>query len=198
MIASVSGRVTGVGRDHVVVDVGGIGLRINCTPGTAAALRQGERAELATSLVVREDSLTLFGFLDADERSVFEELQAVSGVGPRLAQAVLSAMTPDQLRRAVSTGDEVALTAISGIGKKGAARLVLELRDKFTGPVAIAPEQRWQTLVLEGLISLGWTAREAAAGAASVADQAAAAIAGGAEPDVGSLLRAALRSMAKT
>src|SRR3954454_9458861 len=129
VIASVSGRVAAVAGDTVVVEVGGVGLAVQCTPATLASLRAGMTAELSTSLVVREDSLTLFGFASADERAVFEVLQSVSGVGPKLAQAVLSVHTPDAVRMAVATEDVGALTLVPGVGKKGAQRLVLELKD---------------------------------------------------------------------
>ena len=105
MIASVRGRVMAVAPDGAVVEVGGVGLAVTCGPNTLASLRVGEEARLATSLVVREDSLTLYGFADDDSRSLFELLQTASGVGPRLAQAVLSVHTPDVIRRAISTGD---------------------------------------------------------------------------------------------
>ena len=105
MIASVRGRVAALGPDGAVVEVGGVGLAVPCTPGTLAGLRVGEEARLATSLIVREDSLTLYGFADDDERSLFELLQTASGVGPRLAQAVLAVHTPDAVRKAIATGD---------------------------------------------------------------------------------------------
>ena len=130
MIASVRGPVAHVGLDHVVVEVGGIGMLVHATPATASACRRGSEASLATSLVVREDSLTLFGFSTPAERDMFVTLQTVSGVGPRLALAMLSVMGPDQLAAALSTGDSKALTTIPGIGAKSAERLVLELRDK--------------------------------------------------------------------
>ena len=135
MIASVNGRVAAVSPDGAVVEVGGVGLSVQCTPGTIARLQVGETARLSTSLVVREDSLTLYGFADDDERSVFETVQTVSGVGPRLAQAMLAVHTPDALRRAVAAEDLTALMKVPGVGKKGAQRLVLELRDKL-GPVS--------------------------------------------------------------
>ena len=131
VIASVHGRVAAVAPDGAVVEVGGIGLAVHCTPGTLARLRVGEQARLATSLIVREDSLTLYGFADDDERQLFELLQTASGVGPRLAQAVLAVHPPREVRRAVATGDLKALTRVPGIGKKGAERLVLELRDRL-------------------------------------------------------------------
>ena len=130
MIASVRGPVGHVGLDHVVVEVGGVGMLVHTTPATASTCRRGSEASLATSLVVREDSLTLFGFSAPAERDMFETLQTVSGVGPRLALAMLSVMGPDQLALALSSGDTKALTTIPGIGAKSAERLVLELRDK--------------------------------------------------------------------
>ena len=131
MIASVRGEVLSVGLDSAVLEVGGVGLLVHTTPGTVAGLRRGAQARLATTLVVREDSLTLYGFADEDERDVFEPVQTVSGVGPRLALAMLAVHAPDALRAAVSTGDLAALTKVPGIGKKGAERIVLELRDKL-------------------------------------------------------------------
>ena len=135
MIASVRGRVAAVRLDGAVVEVGGVGMAVQATPGTLAALRPGQEAELATSLVVREDSLTLYGFADADERDVFETLQTVSGVGPRLALAMLAVHTPDGLRRAVATEDLTALCRVPGIGRKGAQRIVLDLTDRLGAPV---------------------------------------------------------------
>lgn len=119
MIAFVSGQVAALAPDTAVIEVGGVGMAVQCAPNTLAALRVGRPARLSTSLVVREDSLTLYGFADDDERQVFELLQTVSGVGPRLAQTMLAVHSPDALRAAVSAGDEKALTAVPGIGKKG-------------------------------------------------------------------------------
>lgn len=136
MIAFVSGAVAALGPDLAVVEVGGVGLAVQCTPGTLAGLRIGEPARLATSLVVREDSLTLYGFASDDERGVFELLQTASGVGPRLAQAMLAVHSPDALRRAVATEDLGSLTLVPGIGRKGAQRIVLELRDRLGTPRA--------------------------------------------------------------
>src|SRR4051794_1344684 len=131
MIASVSGRVAAVSPEGAVVEVGGIGLAVQCTPGTIARLQVGESARLSTSLIVREDSLTLYGFADDDERQLFELLQTANGVGPRLAQAVLAIHPPREVRRAVSMADVKALMQVPGIGKKGAERLILELRDRL-------------------------------------------------------------------
>ena len=131
MIASLTGEVLTARLDSVVVEVGGVGLLVHTTPATAAAARPGESTRLATSLVVREDSLTLFGFADDDERALFEQVQTVSGVGPRLALAMLAVHPPQQLATAIAGGDVRALTKVPGIGKKGAERIALELRGKL-------------------------------------------------------------------
>ena len=164
MIASISGTVTALQPDGVVVRVGGVGLAVQTTPGTKARLRVGEETVLATSLVVREDSLTLYGFADDDERALFELLQTSSGVGPRLAQAVLTVHTPDTVRRALLTEDLVALTLVPGIGRKGAQRMVLELKDKVVGTSAAAPvaaEPGWRGTLSQALGGLGFPAAQA-------------------------------------
>lgn len=170
MIASVTGRVTTLGPDAAVLEVGGVGLLVHCTPGTLAGLRGGADTTLATALVVREDSLTLYGFASADERATFELLQTATGVGPRLAQAVLAVHSPDDIRRAVATEDLDALTLVPGIGRKGAQRLLIELKGRLGEPLgdtvpgsdrgaSAAPAVRGQ--VREALITLGYAAREA-------------------------------------
>jgi Holliday junction DNA helicase RuvA len=202
VIAFVSGKVAALAPDAAVIEVGGVGMAVQCAPGTLAALRIGEAARLATSLVVREDSLTLYGFADDDERQVFELLQTVSGVGPRLAQTMLAVHAPDALRAAVAAGDEKALTAVPGIGKKGAQRLLLELKDRLGAPVgaarapspAAAGPASWSEQLHAALLGLGYAAREADDAVAAVTPQAEAA----AEPNVGVLLRAALQSLNRT
>lgn len=171
MISSVRGEVLSVELDHAVVEVGGVGLAVHAIPTTLAALRRGEQARLSTSLVVREDSLTLYGFADAPARELFVMLQTVSGVGPRLALAMLAVLEPDALRTAIAAGDLTVLTRVPGIGRKGAERLVLELRDKIgvfvpavSGPTAggaggVAAAVRPQ--VTEALVGLGFAARQA-------------------------------------
>jgi Holliday junction DNA helicase RuvA len=164
MIASVRGEVLEIGLDHAVVEVGGVGLAVHATPATLARLRRGEQGRMATSLVVREDSLTLFGFADADERDLFTLLQTVSGVGPRLALATLAVLDPDALRRALADGDATALTRVPGIGRKGAERMVLELRDKVVAPApapATLPAGGPREQVVEALVGLGFPARPA-------------------------------------
>lgn len=203
MIAFVSGPVAALAPTTAVIEVGGIGMAVQCAPGTLAGLRIGQEARLATSLVVREDSLTLYGFADEDERGVFELLQTASGVGPRLAQAMLATHSPDALRIAVATGDEKALTAVSGIGKKGAQKLLLDLKDRLGEPVGAhigqqgtaAVSSSWRDQLQAALIGLGYATREADEAVAAVAPQAEAAIAGGAQPPVPQLLRAALQTL---
>ncbi|MEU1624611.1 Holliday junction branch migration protein RuvA [Streptomyces sp. NPDC020096] len=202
MIAFVSGPVAALSPDTAVVEVGGVGMAVQCTPGTLAALRLGEQARLATSLVVREDSLTLYGFADDDERQVFELLQTASGVGPRLAQAMLAVHSPDALRLAVARDDEKALTAVPGIGKKGAQRLLLELKDRLgapvgtgtgTAPAAAAAAPPWRDQLHAALVGLGYQPRDADDAVAAVTPEAEAA--DGGAPNVSVLLRSALRSL---
>lgn len=180
MIASVSGEVTAIDLDHAVVEVGGVGLAVHATPATLATLRRGERAALATALVVREDSLTLYGFADAAARELFVLLQTVSGVGPRLALATLAVLEPETLRAAVAAGDTAVLTRVPGIGRKGAERLVIELRDKIgaaprpaaaavLAPVADGDHMRSQ--VTEALVGLGFAARQAEQAVQAVLDE---------------------------
>lgn len=199
MIASLRGTTLTTGLDHLVVEVGGVGMLVHTTPAVAAANRPGQEATLATSLVVREESLTLYGFSDSSERDLFEQVQTVSGVGPRLALAMLSVHDPDALRAAIGDGDLVALTKIPGIGKKSAERIVLELRDKVgvaegtggssTAPAAPADQHLQQ--VSEALVGLGWSAKQADDAVERVT---------AAEPastDVSQLLRLALRELGR-
>ncbi|MDQ1689249.1 MAG: holliday junction helicase RuvA [Frankiaceae bacterium] len=203
MIAYVAGRVTALAPDGAVVDVGGVGLEVQCTPSTLAALRVGETARVPTSLVVREDSLTLYGFADDDERATFELLQTASGVGPRLAQSVLGVLSPTALRQAIATEDLAELTRVPGIGRKGAQRIVLELAGRLTGigePSALAaasPGGRadWRGQVHAGLLGLGWSTREADEAVAAVAPEAEAM---GPEPSVAVLLKAALQTLSRS
>ncbi|NLU66332.1 Holliday junction branch migration protein RuvA [Streptomyces sp. HNM0574] len=208
MIAFVAGTVAALAPDTAVVEVGGVGMAVQCTPGTLAGLRVGQEARLATSLVVREDSLTLYGFADDDERQVFELLQTASGVGPRLAQAMLAVHAPDALRTAVSAGDEKALTAVPGIGKKGAQKLLLELKDRLGEPSGTGTHAArqgagtpaaagWREQLHAALIGLGYATREADEAVTAVAPQAEAALAEGARPPVPQLLRAALQTLNK-
>jgi Holliday junction DNA helicase RuvA len=206
MIAFVSGEVAGLTLTSAVLEVGGVGLELNCTPGTLATLRLGERVTLPSSMIVREESLTLFGFLDDDEKAVFELLQTASGVGPKLAQAMLAVHAPDDLRRAVAHEDVKALTRVPGIGQKGAQRIILELKDRIGAPTGAsgtrAPEpgvaeEPWRGQVHAGLVGLGWSAKEADQAVEAVAPEATAAREQGSEPAVALLLRSALRTLSR-
>ena len=214
MIAHLDGTVTTVAPEGAVIEVGGVGLLVQCSPGTLASLRAGERAKVATSLVVREDALTLYGFATDDERNTFELLQTASGIGPRLALAMLGTFNPDALRSAVAAADVTALTAVPGIGRKGAQRIVLELAGRLGAPgdgslavpgraVAAGAQPGWRDQVRTGLVNLGWQQRDAeqaiaaiepelAASASDLAPGAGVASAA-ADVDVAVALRAALR-----
>ena len=206
MIAHVRGTVAGVAPDGAVIEVGGVGMRVQCTPGTLATLKLGEHAQVATSLVVREDSLTLYGFGSDDERNVFELLQTASGIGPRLALAMLAVHSPDALRRAVATEDLGALMMVPGVGRKGAQRIVLELKDRL-GPPGEAGDglpgarpsrqaPQWRDQVQSGLVNLGWPVRDADLAIAALEDEG---VIDGADAavDVATVLRAALRKLSK-
>ena len=201
MIASVTGVVRTLRLDAAVVSVGGVGLLVHASPRTLAGLREGQSAELATSLVVREESLTLYGFADDDERATFETLQTVSGIGPRLALAMLAVHEPEALRRAVATDDLTALRKVPGVGLKGAQRMVLELKGKIGLPGAVdhapdepvsADDDTWRGQVREALVGLGWAAKAAEDAVAEVAPPA------GEPVDVPAVLRAALQRLGRT
>jgi Holliday junction DNA helicase RuvA len=199
MIASLTGVVEHAGLDKVVLGVGGVGLLVHTTPATAAACRTGSQLRLATTLVVREDALTLYGFGSVDERDMFETVQSVSGVGPRIALAMLSVMGPDDLRLALSDGDTKALTRVPGIGAKSAERLVLELRDKVghvapgtgSAPTAAAGGggDGWRAQVTAALTGLGYSAKQASDAVSAVAKE------HPQERDISTLLRLALRGL---
>ena len=196
MIAFVRGQVAAVTLSSAVLEVGGVGLELMCTPNTLATLRPGQTATLPTSMVVREDSLTLFGFADEDEKQVFELVQTASGVGPKVAQAITAVLAPDDLRRAIAGDDVKTLTRVPGIGQKGAQRIILELKDRIGPPVGSRPHatvtvEAWREQVHQGLVGLGWPVRDAERAVDAVADQA------GDAPDVPALLRAALQSLSK-
>ncbi|MBM9458793.1 Holliday junction branch migration protein RuvA [Nocardioides sp. zg-536] len=199
MIAFVRGNVAATSLSSAVVDVGGIGFELMCTPGTLARLRTGTVATLPTSMVVREDSMTLYGFADEEEKVVFELVQTASGVGPKVAQAIIAVLSPDGVRTAILNEDVKTLTKVPGIGQKGAQRIILELKDRIgaptgTGGAAATPAAAaWREQVHQGLVGLGYSARDAEKAVEAVADEAGTTT----SPDVGALLRSALRSLSK-
>lgn len=197
MIASLRGSVRHLGLDFCVVETGGMGYRVHTTPGTLATLRTGTETELATALVVREDSMTLYGFGSEDERDIFELVQTVNGVGPRLALAMLAVHSPDGLRTAVAAEDVKALTKVPGIGQKGARRIIVDLGDRLGPPTgtgqpgavdgATAVPSGHQDVVT-ALVGLGWPAKTAERAVETVL---------GEEPglDTATALRAALQHL---
>ncbi|MBW9206067.1 Holliday junction branch migration protein RuvA [Mumia sp. zg.B17] len=208
MIAFVRGTVASTALDSAVLDVGGVGMLVQCTPGTLADLRHGDQAQVSTSLVVREDSMTLYGFADDDERDTFELAQTASGVGPKVAQAIIAVLGPEGLRRAVAEENLVALTKVPGIGRKGAQRIVLELKDRLgaaaavsqataTAPASTPADADWRPQVHAALVGLGWSTREAESAVAAVVTVATEQIEGTGAVDVSVLLRAALRTLSK-
>ncbi len=170
MISFLRGTVAHVGLSSAVLDLNGAGMSVNATPQTLSTLRVGEEGQLFTSLIVREDSLTLFGFGSDDEREVFDILLSVSGVGPRLALAVLAVHEPEAIRIAAHSGDGKAFTKVPGIGPKVGARIVLELAGKLVphgtaaGPApAVSAEATWKPQVVAAMTSLGWNEKDATA-----------------------------------
>ncbi|MER7113826.1 Holliday junction branch migration protein RuvA [Saccharomonospora azurea] len=192
MISSVRGEVLSVALDHAVIEVGGVGLAVQATPGTLGTLRRGTEARLFTTLVVREDALTLYGFADAESRELFVLLQTVSGIGPRLALAALAVLEPEKLRRALTDGNITMLTQVPGIGRKGAERLIIELRDKVAAVSAVDGESDGvrpasstvREDVVDALLGLGFPAKQA--------EKAVEQVAGDVPDDTSRMLRAAL------
>ncbi len=196
MIAHVRGEVAAITLTSAVIDVGGVGLQVLCTPSTIAGLRTGTDVQLSTSMVVREDSLTVFGFADTDERDMFELLQTASGVGPKVAQAMLAVLDPDRIRAAVGQSDFSTLTSVPGIGRKGAERICIELRDRIGVTTTVAAgtgAQPWREQVLEAMLGLGIPGRDADKAVETVAS----ALSPGETPDTSTALRDALRTLSK-
>jgi Holliday junction DNA helicase RuvA len=200
MIDRIRGVVIKVGIDHVSVDLGPVALRVVVPPQVVAQMRRGSDVELHTAMVIREDGWTLYGFADVEQCQVFEQVQTVSGIGPRIALALVGVLGPDDLRRAIEVEDLATLTTVPGIGKKGAQRIVLELKDRL-GPSAAGGSpgsgrgaESWRSAVLAGLTSLGWTSREAEAAVDELAGRLAD-VTDVDAPDVGALLKEALRSL---
>lgn len=160
MIASLSGVVKSSGVTNAIIEVGGVGILVQVTAKTAGNLRPGTAAQLYTSLVVREDSLTLFGFETSAAREMFETLQTVSGIGPKVALSALSIYEPNELASAIYSGENSLLERIPGLGKKGAQRVVLELRDKVTGNKVPKGNLDWHKTLDGALTGLGFTTKD--------------------------------------
>lgn len=163
MISQLRGNIVSVAGNVVVIDVAGVGYEVTVTPQTLSALRPGSDATIPVRMVIREDSMTLFGFSSTDERALFDRLQTVNGVGPKLALTILAATSAENLVSAITQGDEAALIRIPGVGKKSAARLILELGDKLILPTSTKRVAAWQQDVTDALVSLGWSTKDATA-----------------------------------
>lgn len=166
MISSLRGPVLEIRLDSLVIGVGGVGMTVMCSPDTISQARIDQEITLFTSLIVREDSLTLFGFANSENREMFEVVQGVSGFGPKLAFTILSSLPADELRTAIGNEDVARLKQTPGVGAKGAQRLVLELKDRIGTPTSGAKrnaskEAQWQIQVEQGLLGLGWSPRDA-------------------------------------
>ncbi|WP_135453969.1 Holliday junction branch migration protein RuvA [Mycobacterium sp. DL99] len=194
MIASVRGEVIDIALDHAVIEAAGVGYKVMATPSTLANLRRGTESRLITAMIVREDSMTLYGFADGDARDLFLTLLGVSGVGPKIALATLAVYDPQALRQALADGDVTALTRVPGIGKRGAERMVLELRDKIgpvtPGAIGGATGHAVRTPVVEALVGLGFAAKQAEEATDKV-------LANDPEATTASALRAALSMLGK-
>jgi Holliday junction DNA helicase RuvA len=166
MISSIRGPVIEIRLDSLVVGIGGVGMTVMCSPDTISQARLGSEVTLFTSLIVREDSLTLFGFANSENREMFEIVQGVSGFGPKLAFTIISSLPADELRTAIGNEDVARLKQTPGVGAKGAQRLVLELKDRIGTPSSGSKRtgstgSQWQIQVEQGLLGLGWTPRDA-------------------------------------
>ena len=164
MIALITGTVRSLSSDRVIVEVGGFGVSVQVNPQTSAQITLGTQVQLFTSLVVREDSLTLFGFINDESRSLFELVQTVSGIGPKVALSILGAMSPEDLGRAISQEDVAAIEKVPGIGRKGAQRLILELKGKLSDLSATSQykghQPAWREQLISALVLLGFSPKE--------------------------------------
>ena len=163
MIAQLTGTIIDVRLNRIVLEVSGVGYDIIVAPELASDSRIGELLTLRTSLVVREDSWTLYGFKEVEAKTLFEQLQSVTGIGPKVASALLAVYTPEELRNAIANQDNVVLERVPGIGKKVASRIILELKDKFGGGFRSKNSLSgpWRTQVIGALTGLGYSAKEA-------------------------------------
>ena len=172
MISLVNGVVRSIALDKVIVEVGGVGLSLAVTQKTSAQLNIGVPVQLFTTLVVREDALTLYGFLEDGDRVLFELVQTVSGIGPKVALSIVSALTPSQLAIAISQEDISAIEKVPGIGRKGAQRLILELKGKLTDFGTTSKTDRhqpvWREQLTSALVSLGFNAKDSDAAISQV------------------------------
>ena len=175
MISLLTGTVRSVSSDRLIVEVGGFGVSVLVNPQTSAQATLGAQIQLFTSLVVREDSLTLFGFINDESRTLFELVQTVSGIGPKVALSILGALTPEDLGRAIAQEDVAMIEKVPGIGRKGAQRLILELKGKLsdlsTGQSYTSHQPAWREQLTSALVSLGFSPKESDAAISNVVSE---------------------------
>ncbi|MDE3227494.1 MAG: Holliday junction branch migration protein RuvA [Acidobacteriota bacterium] len=175
MISLLNGTVRSVSSDRLIVEVGGFGVSVLVNPQTSAQATLGAQIQLFTSLVVREDSLTLFGFINDESRALFELVQTVSGIGPKVALSILGALTPEDLGRAIAQEDVAVIEKVPGIGRKGAQRLILELKGKLsdlsTGQSYTSHQPAWREQLTSALVSLGFSPKESDAAISNVVSE---------------------------
>ncbi|WP_341728773.1 Holliday junction branch migration protein RuvA [Brooklawnia sp.] len=202
MISQLRGTAVALGPNWAVIDVSGVGFRVSCTPGTAAGLRPGAECTVATTLIVRQDALTLFGFTDAHERQAFEMLQLASGVGPKLALAAISVLSPAEVVSAIQSDSVAVLMKVPGIGRKGAEKIIVELRDRVgalaaqldtSDHVGVPDGEPWREQVSSGLQGLGWSSKDADAAVEKIAPL----VVDDPQISLGRLMKAALQSLAR-
>ena len=190
MIAFVKGTLTDISALGAVVDVGGVGMNLLTSANALKGKKVGDQVQVPTVMVVREDHMTVYGFADANEKDMFLLLQTISGVGPRMALNLISVMGEQKLSNAIANSDIGSLTAVPGIGKKGAQRLILELSDKIASPKNSAITS-WRESLITALVGLGWNRKDASSAAEQVQTPEN-------EADLSDSLRAALKILSKT
>jgi len=203
MIAQLHGQVVGVDGSSAVVSVGGVGFAVICPPQLLASVAVGDEVTWFTSLIVRDDSLTLYGFGSLADRACFDLVQSASGIGPKIALAVVSVLGASGLADAIRREDLTALIRVPGIGRKGAQKMVIEFKDKVPSLLAlvgggssqapVASPAAWRDQVLGGLEGLGWSVKDAEAAADAVAPM----VEDDPDVTVAALMRAALRTLAR-
>ena len=198
MISLLSGTVRSVTSDRLIIEVGGFGLSVLVNPQTSAQATLGSQIQLFTSLVVREDSLTLFGFINDESRTLFELVQTVSGIGPKVALSILGSLTPEDLGRAIAQEDVGAIEKVPGIGRKGAQRLILELKGKLSdlssGQSYSTHQPAWREQLTSALVSLGFSPKESDSAISKVVSDLQANEVDASTLDLGELLRLTLAS----
>ncbi len=200
MIAQLTGTVVGMSATAIVLDVNGVGYVVNSTNTVVTRARVGETMKVYTALVVREDSMTLFGFSSVDEREAFEMVQKAPGVGPKLASTIVNCLDPTRLRVAIQSGDVATLCSVPGIGKRGAEKIIVELKDKVASLGSDQTESKtvqstalWRGQISSGLQSLGWSAKDSEAACDAIADEVEASV----EISLGQMMKLALAHLGR-